>query len=227
MRGIIFAAVCGLCLTATAETFQQPAAVDSVTDAAATFLAANVRRGYEMIVDDLHRIGLDVDSARLITLVRERMAEPYDARRQNDAGQYLTRRAAALSAERESAFLGEAAAREGATRTPSGLIIETFSEGPGEAPEATSIVSFNYTGSLPDGTVFDDTTGGEPLITPVTNLVPGMTEGLLLMKAGGRYRLTIPSRLAYGSQGAGGVIPPNTPLQFDIQLIEVQTPNAE
>ncbi len=120
------------------------------------------------------------------------------------------------------AFLAEAAARPGAKVLPSGLIIETVAEGSGESPSADDNVSFRYRGTLPGGIEFDAIAPEEePMVAKPSNLVPGMTEGLQHMKPGGRYILTIPSELGYGASGAGGSIPPDTPLRFEIEFIEI------
>lgn len=104
--------------------------------------------------------------------------------------------------------------------TDSGLQYRVIAEGEGPHPSATDIVLIDYTGRLEDGTVFDTSEGKQPVPLPVTGSIPGFAEGLQLMRKGGTYQLKIPSELAYGSQGAGGVIPPNADLEFDVTLID-------
>jgi hypothetical protein len=110
--------------------------------------------------------------------------------------------------------------------TASGLKLKTIKEGTGPAPTTTDIVLVHYTGRLEDGTVFDTSEGKQPVPFPVTGVIPGFTEGLQMMKKGGTYRLRIPPELAYGAQGAGGVIPPNATLDFDIQLLDIAPQSA-
>lgn len=106
--------------------------------------------------------------------------------------------------------------------TPSGLQYEVLVEGNGPQPTAQDQVKVHYTGRLIDGTVFDSSVErGEPATFGVTQVIPGWVEALQLMKAGSKWRLHIPSQLAYGPQGAGGVIGPNSTLIFDVELLEV------
>jgi FKBP-type peptidyl-prolyl cis-trans isomerase FkpA len=121
------------------------------------------------------------------------------------------------------AFLKENASKPGVHTTPSGLQYLVLSEGKGKAPKATDTVLVHYRGSLLDGTEFDSSyKRNEPISFPLNGVIPGWTEGVQLMKEGGKTRLFIPSNLAYGSQGAGGVIPPDSTLVFDIELLKVQ-----
>ncbi len=95
-------------------------------------------------------------------------------------------------------------------------------DGNGPRPEATDQVEVHYTGKLIDGTVFDSSVDrGVPATFGVTQVIPGWVEALQLMKAGSKWRLFIPSQLAYGPQGAGGVIGPNQTLIFDVELLKV------
>lgn len=106
--------------------------------------------------------------------------------------------------------------------TPSGLQYEVLTEGKGPKPTASDRVKVHYTGRLIDGTVFDSSVErGEPATFGVTQVIPGWVEALQLMAEGSKWRLHIPSALAYGPQGAGGVIGPNSTLIFDVELLEV------
>lgn len=105
---------------------------------------------------------------------------------------------------------------------PSGLQYEILEAGEGESPKVGDTVKVHYTGKLIDGTVFDSSVDrGEPATFGVTQVIPGWVEALQLMKPGAKWRLFIPSQLAYGPQGAGGIIGPNQTLIFDVELIEV------
>ena len=132
-------------------------------------------------------------------------------------------REASQRTARESAeFLSAKAKLPGVTMTPSGLLFEVVTEGEGVPPSADDTVDVYYTGTLPDGTVFDSTTEGKPASFTVGRTVKGFAEGLQMMKPGGRYRLYIPAALAYGDQGAGGVIPPGSAIAFDVELLNVK-----
>lgn len=120
------------------------------------------------------------------------------------------------------AFLDANGKRAEVKTTASGLQYEVLTEGNGERPTASDQVEVHYTGTLIDGTVFDSSVErGVPATFGVTQVIPGWVEALQLMKAGSKWRLFIPSQLAYGPQGAGGMIGPNSTLIFDVELLKV------
>lgn len=120
------------------------------------------------------------------------------------------------------AFLTENAKREGIKVTESGLQYEVLESGKGDSPKASDNVEVHYTGKLIDGTVFDSSVErGVPASFGVTQVIPGWVEALQLMHEGDKWRLYIPSDLAYGPNGAGGVIGPNMTLIFDVELLLV------
>lgn len=120
------------------------------------------------------------------------------------------------------AFLAENGKRTEVRTTPSGLQYEVIEEGVGPQPSASDRVMVHYTGKLIDGTVFDSSVErGEPATFGVTQVIPGWVEALQMMKEGAKWRLFIPSALAYGPNGAGGVIGPDATLIFDVELIKV------
>ena len=120
------------------------------------------------------------------------------------------------------AFLTENAKREGIKVTESGLQYEVLESGKGDSPKASDNVEVHYTGKLIDGTVFDSSVErGVPASFGVTQVIPGWVEALQRMHEGDKWRLYIPSDLAYGPNGAGGVIGPNMTLIFDVELLRV------
>ena len=120
------------------------------------------------------------------------------------------------------AFLAENAGKEGVMTTASGLQYEVVEEGSGASPAATDNVTVHYHGTLIDGSVFDSSVErGEPATFPLNGVIPGWTEGLQLMKEGGKTRFYIPSELAYGDRAASELIGPNSTLIFDVELIQV------
>ena len=120
------------------------------------------------------------------------------------------------------AFLAENAKRAEVKTTESGLQYEILAEGNGEKPAASDTVVVHYTGTLIDGTVFDSSVErGTPATFGVTQVIPGWVEALQLMQVGAKWRLYIPSDLAYGPRGAGGAIGPNATLIFDVELLQI------
>jgi FKBP-type peptidyl-prolyl cis-trans isomerase FkpA len=125
--------------------------------------------------------------------------------------------------EKGEKFLAENSKREGVKSTPSGLQYEVITEGKGKTPKATDTVLVHYKGTTIDGKEFDSSyKRGEPIEFPLNGVIPGWTEGVQLMKEGSKYRLFIPSKLAYGKRGAGGAIGPDETLIFEVELLKVR-----
>lgn len=121
------------------------------------------------------------------------------------------------------AFLAENGKKEGVKTTASGLQYTIEKEGEGAAPTAADKVTVNYKGTLLNGETFDSSYDrGQPVTFPLANVIPGWTEGLQLMKAGGKAKFWIPAALAYGERGAGGKIGPNETLAFEVELISIE-----
>jgi FKBP-type peptidyl-prolyl cis-trans isomerase FklB len=119
-------------------------------------------------------------------------------------------------------FLAENKSEDGVIELPSGLQYKVVEEGDGDLPTPENQVKCHYHGTLIDGTVFDSSVErGEPAVFPVNAVIPGWVEALQLMPVGSKWRLFIPPELAYGEQGAGGVIGPNSALIFDLELLEI------
>ena len=120
------------------------------------------------------------------------------------------------------AFLAENAQKPGVTTLPSGLQYEVLTEGSGKKPTLRSSVTTHYHGTLPNGKVFDSSyQRGQPATFPVNGVIAGWTEALQLMPEGSKWRLYIPSDLAYGKRGAGRDIGPDSALVFDVELLKV------
>jgi len=140
-------------------------------------------------------------------------------------GLQASRLAVVAAAERKSgeAFLAKAAAEKGATKTASGLIITTLTAGTGPAPQMSDTVKVHYQGTLADGTVFDSSLQrGEPITLPLAGgIIKCWSEGVPLMKVGGKSRLVCPPDLAYGDQGRPPRIKPGATLVFEIEVLEI------
>ena len=125
--------------------------------------------------------------------------------------------------EHGAEFLAENKKREGVITTDSGLQYELLEKGDGAKPTATDRVKVDYVGTLIDGTEFDSSIKrGEPAIFGVDQVIPGWSEALQLMEVGSKYKLYIPSELAYGEKGAPPVIEPNSVLVFEVDLLGIE-----
>ncbi len=156
------------------------------------------------------------EQTAIIEMVRGRQAEIEAAAQAQRDSMAADARSAGL------AYLAQNAEKPGVSVTGSGLQIEMLVEGEGEAPNATDTVVVHYEGSLIDGTVFDSSIArGTPAEFGLNQVIRGWTEGLQLIKPGGKARLTIPSELGYGPGGVGN-IPPNAVLVFEVELLEVK-----
>ena len=119
-------------------------------------------------------------------------------------------------------FLEENKTKEGIVTLASGMQYQVINEGTGDSPTLESKVTTHYHGTLIDGTVFDSSVDrGQPASFPVNGVIPGWTEALQLMKVGSKWKLFIPSELAYGPNSPGGAIGPNATLIFDVELISI------
>lgn len=108
--------------------------------------------------------------------------------------------------------------------TPSGLVYESLKDGAGPSPKASDTVRVHYRGTFPEsGKEFDSSIArGQPIEFPLKGVIPCWTEGVQKMKVGGKAKLTCPPAIAYGARGAGGVIPPNATLNFEVELLGIK-----
>ncbi len=116
----------------------------------------------------------------------------------------------------------DAAKEAGASVSKSGLVYRSLNDGTGASPAAIDLVKVHYRGTFPDGREFDSSyKRGKPAEFPLNRVIPCWTEGVQRMKVGGKAKLTCPPSIAYGERGAGGAIPPNATLQFEIELLDI------
>ncbi len=184
----------------------------------------------------LNGIGDELDYARLIEGLKTGYdggksvltTEEMQAVQQEFAAKMKTRQEAEMLAMQENnkkagdIFLAENKKKEGVTITESGLQYEIVTAGTGNSPKTTDTVTVHYKGTTIDGTVFDDSSKrGEPAVFGVTQVIPGWSEVLQLMKEGAKYKVVIPSSLAYGERGVPPMIEPNSVLVFDVELVSI------
>lgn len=223
----VAAAAALLCLSVTAR-----AEVTPKTDDEKTLYAIGVAISRNLIPFELSPAELELVQAGITGGVtgKAKVAEDGDESG-SKIGEFLEARMK-KGAEKEKkeaqSFLDKAAAEKGAKKLPSGLIYTEVKAGDGKAPTANDQVKVHYKGTLRDGTVFDSSIErGEPAQFPVHGVIPCWVEALQLMKEHGKAKLTCPSELAYGDQGAPPKIKPGAPLVFEVELLEVSAGKAE
>lgn len=162
------------------------------------------------------------ETGRLMTTLQTKVGELQKAEQEKIQAENAKTAEAQKAAGKK--FLDENGKKPGVTTTASGLQYESIVEGQGKQPKATDKVTVHYTGTLIDGTKFDSSVDrGEPTTFGLNQVIPGWTEGLQLMKEGGKAKLYIPSDIAYGDNPrAGGPIKPGSTLIFEIELIKVE-----
>jgi len=197
-------------------------AADSEEDKTFYFLGTAIYKNLEML-------DLSEDEAELVVEglsdALEGDADELDEAIYGPKVREMTQQRMMAAAEREAQagkeYIAKMAAEKGATQTASGLVYKELQAGDGAQPTATSTVKAHYKGTLRDGTEFDSSYArGEPITIGLNQVVPCWTEGIAMMKEGGKAVLTCPSDIAYGPRGQGG-IPPNAALTFEVELIEV------
>ncbi|WP_167285078.1 FKBP-type peptidyl-prolyl cis-trans isomerase [Marilutibacter alkalisoli] len=236
----------GLALAACTPSGGDDASADAATQTAdgealdiEGLKGSKAQAGYMIgmeVARTLEPVQEEIDADALFMAIRDSLAgkpmlmtDEQAAQVAEQLGQRVTDRIASDNAEEGRKFLAENGSKEGITTTESGLQYEVISEGDGPRPKADDTVRVHYTGTLLDGTVFDDSTArGEPVVFPLEQVVPGWSEGLTLMPVGSKYRLWIPSELGYGEMGTpGGPIAPNATLVFEVELLGIEAPPAD
>lgn len=178
----------------------------------------------ELDVDALHRAIADVyaDADPLLTPVEvETTMMAFQQAKMAEQQAEFTK-LSEDNLQKGQAFLEENGKKEGVVTTESGLQYEELVAGEGDSPTAEDTVKVHYRGTLIDDTEFDSSySRNEPVSFPLNGVIPGWTEGLQLMKAGGKAKLALPAELAYGPGGMGEAIGPNEALVFEVELLEI------
>ncbi|QSQ22029.1 FKBP-type peptidyl-prolyl cis-trans isomerase [Pyxidicoccus parkwayensis] len=220
---------------------QQPAKTESASGGAGggnannpqteeqkTLYALGLSIGRSISVFDMTPEELEYVKAGMTTQVKGEKS-PVDMETYGPKLQELARSRSTRKAEKEKEaskkFLEEAAKEPGAKKTESGLVFKELTPGTGESPKPTDIVKVHYKGTLTNGTEFDSSyKRGEPTQFPLQGVIKCWTEGLQLMKVGGKAKLTCPSDIAYGDRGAPPNIPGGAALVFEVELLEIVKP---
>ena len=193
-------------------------------------MATGLKAQFESINKELKSNGEDTLNINIIAKAFQDIAEGNDSlfskEERSQIMQAFEDKILAMKSEKSTKastdYLAENAAKKGVTTTASGLQYEVLVSGKGAKPTAADQVTVHYIGKLTDGTVFDSSVDrGEPATFGVTQVIAGWTEALQLMGVGDKWKLTIPSNLAYGDQGAGGIIEPGATLVFEVELLGI------
>lgn len=188
--------------------------------------AVGVIWGQNMIQQGMNDVNVDQVAAAIKALM-ENKETAFDIKTANDiVKNYITAKKEAAKTknlEEGREFLAENAKRPEVKVTESGLQYEVLKQGDGPIPTASDKVKVHYHGTLIDGTVFDSSVErGESIVFPVTGVIKGWVEALQMMPVGSKWKLYIPSNLAYGERGAGGTIGPNAVLIFEVELLGIE-----
>jgi len=193
--------------------------LDSVSYSLGVSVAKNVKS------QGLNEINTDVLAQAFRDIFANKDPKINDQESQTLLNNYFQKLAAATADKNKAdgeAFLETNKGNDGIITLPSGLQYQVINQGTGPMPSRGDKVSTHYHGTLIDGTVFDSSIDrGEPVTFQVNGVIAGWTEALQLMAVGSKWKLFIPSDLAYGAQSAGGVIGPNSTLIFEIELISI------
>lgn len=167
------------------------------------------------VIDYLNKNNPQIDTATISNLINEFQKNPtkFSSKTYDEDLKKVV--------EDSKKFLEQKAADSKVTKTESGLLYEVIKEGNGPKPKATDMVTVNYIGKLPDGTIFDQSPEGNPITFPLNGVIKGWTEGLQLMSVGSKYKFYIPSELAYGNSAQGEHIKPGHALEFEVELIKI------
>ena len=218
--------------SASANSTSQPSPFSTDKEKASYAIGQNIG-------NSLKHDGLDVDPNIVSQGLKDAMTGATSKISEADAQAAMTKlRTEVMAKKQEEAakagqtnkqagdqFLAANKAKEGVVTLPDGLQYKVVKEGTGPKPKATDTVTVNYRGTLIDGTEFDSSyKRGQPETLGVGQVIKGWTEALELMPVGSKWQLVIPPDLAYGPNGAGGVIGPNSTLVFDIELLSIAPP---
>lgn len=220
------------------QVFAEEKALD---EKAASYAVGALMGGQMKDLVDAHKEVITYDNARILDGLKDALGGKVDVRKDENVQKTLEAIEAKLvsASKAKAEAIAKSAQEEGdkyradfakgkdVKTTKSGLLYKIENAGKGEAIKATDTVKVHYTGKLPNGKVFDSSVErGQPVEFQLNQVIPGWTEGLQLVKKGGKIQLVIPPALGYGKQGAGASIPPNSTLIFDVEVLDVN-PKSE
>ena len=203
----------------------QTGAADLKTDDQKTLYALGLVMSDNLATFNLSETDLDLVKAGLTDGVLKRARQVDLAVYGPKLGAMAQARASAGAATEKvsgAEFLSKAALEKGAVKTAAGFVFQEVAPGKGAAPAPTDTVKVHYKGTLTDGTVFDSSIDrGEPAVFPLNQVIPCWSQGVSMMKVGGKARLVCPPELAYGDRGAPPKIKPGSTLVFEVELLDI------
>ncbi|WP_308567146.1 FKBP-type peptidyl-prolyl cis-trans isomerase [uncultured Haemophilus sp.] len=217
------------------QVFAEEKALD---EKAASYAVGALMGGQMKDLVDAHKEVITYDNARILDGLKDALEGKVDVRKDENVQKTLEAIEAKLvsASKAKAEAIAKSAQDEGdkyradfakgkdVKTTKSGLLYKIENAGKGEAIKATDTVKVHYIGKLPNGKVFDSSVErGQPVEFQLNQVIPGWTEGLQLVKKGGKIQLVIPPALGYGKQGAGASIPPNSTLIFDVEVLDVNS----
>ena len=220
------------------QVFAEEKALD---EKAASYAVGALMGGQMKDLVDAHKEVITYDNARILDGLKDALEGKVDVRKDENVQKTLEAIEAKLvsASKAKAEAIAKSAQEEGdkyradfakdkdVKTTKSGLLYKIENAGKGEVIKATDTVKVHYTGKLPNGKVFDSSVErGQPVEFQLNQVIPGWTEGLQLVKKGGKIQLVSPPALGYGKQGAGASIPPNSTLIFDVEVLDVN-PKSE
>jgi FKBP-type peptidyl-prolyl cis-trans isomerase FkpA len=221
-RLVVISCLFFMALTVQAKGIQED--IDFTGEKARTSYAFGM-----MVGNDLKQTGLEIDYFAFMEGLRSAMEQLQTVMDRDEALETVqnafenaVRKQSIELQAKENAFLAETASLDGIKITNSGLLYMVLKEGSGPKPTINNIVRVHYEGVLANGAVFDSSYArNEPEEIPLNMVIPGWAEGIMLMNVGSKYRLYIPSSMAYGERGAGQIIPPFSTLIFTVELLDI------
>ena len=209
------------------SVFAEDKAAPSASDASYAVGALMGNQVKDLV--DAQKEVIQYDNARILDGLKDALEGKVDVRKDEKIQEQLVSAAKAKVEQQAKAakeegdkYRAEFAKKDGVKSTKDGLLYKITEAGKGDAIKATDTVKVHYTGKLPDGKVFDSSVErGQPVEFKLNQVIKGWTEGLQLVKKGGKIELVIPPELAYGKQGAGDSIPPDATLYFDVEVLDV------
>lgn len=215
----LFSLTTGFFILLSSVVVAQNQSMDTLSYSVGVLIAQNLKQqGFKMVESaDVAEAVKDVFGGNALKISAEEAGQVVD--------QYMReqqQKQSAVEIEAGKKFLADNGTRKEVVTLPSGLQYEILTAGTGDKPAATDKVTTHYHGTLVDGTVFDSSVErGQPASFPVNGVIKGWQEALQLMPVGSKWRLYVPSDLAYGERGAGGAIKPFATLIFDVELLSI------